>query len=192
MDKFANSLSPEYSEFQNKYYSDSLPKRFDTNNYSTQKFKELAQDPRSSDIKFDRVSIDEARTAVQATLENVMIEPVRPDMESAKFVDLDFTVQGPTPFTHFDIKTPVGSEILKKQGQTISLEDMSYKLGQKIVAQKQRFVGLENGPLGPENVGHIVDICYVPSSEKTIVKQNVLQGALDKGSDAGIIFLNNT
>ena len=192
MDKFANSLSPEYSKFQNKYYSESLPKRFDTNNYSTKEFKELAQDPRSSDTKFDRVSIDEARTVVQAKLEKVIIEPARPGMEAAKRVDLDFTVQGPAPFTHIDVKNPVGSEILKKQGQTISLEDMSYRIGQKIVAQKQRFVGLENGPLGPENVGHIVDLCYVPSSEKAIVKQNVLQGALDKGSDAGIIFLNDT
>ena len=80
-------------------------------------------------------------------------------MESAKRVDLDFTVQGPVPFTHIDVKNPVGSEILKKQGQTISLKDMSYRIGQKILAQKQRFVGLENGPLGPENVGHIVDLC---------------------------------
>ena len=37
---------------------------------------------------------------------------------------------------------------------------MSYKIGQKIMAQKHRFVGLENGPVGPENVGHIVDLCY--------------------------------
>lgn len=192
MDKFANSLSLEYSEFQNKYYSESLPKRFDTNNYSTKEFKELAQDPRSSDNKFDRVSIDEARTVVQAKLEKVIIKPTRPDTETAKRVDLDFRVKGPAPFTHIDVKNPVGSEILKKQGQAISLEDMSYRIGQKIVAQKQRFVGLEDGPLGPENVGHIVDLCYVPSSEKAIVKQNVLQGARDKGSDAGIIFLNDT
>jgi len=41
------------------------------------------------------------------------------------------------------------------------------------VAQKHRFVGLENGPVGPENVGHIVDLCYVSSSEKAIVKSNV-------------------
>ena len=34
MDKLANSLSPEYSEFQSKYCAESLPKRFDTNNYS--------------------------------------------------------------------------------------------------------------------------------------------------------------
>ena len=192
MDKFANSLSPKYSEFQNKSYSESLPKRFDTNNYSTKEFKELAQDPRSSNTKFDRVSIDEVRTVTQAKLQKVIIQPARPDMESARRVDLDFIVQGPIPFTHIDVKNPVGSEILKKQGQTISLKDMSYRIGQRIVAQKHRFIGLENGPLGPENVGHIVDLCYVPSSEKAIVKQNVLQGALDKSSDAGIIFLNDT
>ena len=124
MDKFANSLSPEYSEFQNKYYSESLPKRFDINNYSTKEFKELAQDPRSSNTKFDRVSIDEARTVVQAKLQKVIIQPARPGMESARRLDLDFTVQGPIPFTHIDVKNPVGSEILKKQWQTISLEDM--------------------------------------------------------------------
>jgi hypothetical protein len=190
MDKLANSLSPEYSEFQSKYYSKPLPKRFDTNNYSAREFKELAKDPRVDDVKYDRVSIDEARAIVQAKLENLVSKPTRPDMETARRVDLDYKVQGPAPFTHFDVKNPVGSEILKKQGQTINLEDMAYKIGQNIVAQKHRFVGLDNGPLGPENVGHIVDLCYVPSSEKAIVKQNVLQGAVDKGSDAGIIFLN--
>lgn len=57
--------------------------------------------------------------------------------------------------------------------------------------QKHRFVGLENGPASSENVGHIVDLCYVPGNEKSIVRQNILQGARDKGSDAGTIFLND-
>jgi hypothetical protein len=112
-------------------------------------------------------------------------------METARRVDLDYTVQGPAPFTHFDVKNPVGSEILKKQGQTISIEDMAYKIGQNIVNQKHRFVGLENGPVSSENVGHIVDLCYVPGNEKTIVRQTILQGARDKVSDAGIVFLND-
>ena len=29
-------------------------------------------------------------------------------------------------------------------------------------------------------VGHIVDFCYVPPSEKEIIKQKLLQGAKDK------------
>lgn len=107
MDKLANSLSPEYSEFQSKYYSKSLPKRFDTNNYSAREFKELAKDPRVDDGKYDRVSIDEARTIVQAKLENLVINPTRPDMETARRVDLDYEVEGPAPFTHFDVKNPV-------------------------------------------------------------------------------------
>ena len=191
MDKLANSLSPEYSEFQSKYYSESFPKRFDTNKCSAREFKELAKDPRVNGVKYDRVSIDEARAIVQSKLENLVINPTRPDMETARRVDLDCEVEGPAPFTHFDVKNPVGSEILKKQGQTISLEDMGYKIGQNIVAQKHRFVGLENGPVSSENVGHIVDLCYVPGNEKAIVRQTILQGARDKGSDAGIVFLND-
>jgi hypothetical protein len=191
MDKLANSLSPTYSEFQSKYYSESLPKRFDTNNYSAREFKELAKDLRVDDVKYDRVSINETRAIVQAKLENLVSNLTRPDMETARLMDLDYKVQGPAPFTHFDVKNPGGLEILKKQGQTISLEDMAYKIGQNIVTQKHRFVGLENGPIGPENVSHIVDLCYVPSSEKAIVKQNVLQVAVEKGSDAGIVFLND-
>jgi hypothetical protein len=191
MDKLANSLSPEYSESQSNYYSEFLPKRFDTNECSARKFKELAKDTRVDGVKYDRVSIDEARAIVQAKLETLVIKPTRPDMQIARRVDLDFTVQGPAPFTHFDVKNPVGSEILKNQGQTISLEDMTYKIGQNIVNQKHRFGGLENAPVSSENVGHIVDLCYVPGNEKAIVRQTILQGARDKGSDAGIVFLND-
>ena len=68
---------------------------------------------------------------------------------------------------------------------------MVYKIGQNIVAWKHKFVGLENGPVGLGYVGHIVDLCYVPSRGKEIVKQNVLQGAVNKGSDAEIVFLND-
>jgi hypothetical protein len=47
------------------------------------------------------------------------------------------------------------------------------------------------GPVNSESVGHIVDLCYVPDNEKAIVRQTILQGARDKGSDAGILFLND-
>jgi len=43
------------------------------------------------------------------------MKPANPDMETAKRVDLDFTVKEPESFTHVDLKTPVGSKILKKQ-----------------------------------------------------------------------------
>ena len=134
-------------------------------------------------------------------------------------MDIDLKVKGPSPWTHADVKQPVGSEALRKQGQTISVEEMAQTMGKKIVAQKHRFVGLENGPVSSKNVCHVVDLCYVPLDEKLIVKQNVLQGAADKaheivkenrlhgtakqdvllgaadkadtGSGAGIVFLND-
>ena len=180
MDAMSNSLNPEFSQYQNDYYPKSLPPRFDTTQCPSSKFNQLAHD--SVRNKYTRISIDEARAVVQAELKNVVIEPTRANQLEARRVDLDFKVQGPHPWTHVDIKQPIGSEALIKQGQTISVEDMAYKLGQKIVAQKHRFVGLEKGPVGPENVGHIVDLCYVPSSEKAIVKEKLLQGAVDKGS----------
>lgn len=79
MDTMANSLSPKYLEFQSKYYSKSLPKWFETNQCSVKKFKELANDPRANDTKYDRISIDEAKAVVQAEIENLVIEPTRPD-----------------------------------------------------------------------------------------------------------------
>ena len=189
MDAMSNSLNPEFLQYQKDYYPKSSPQRFNTNQCPSSKFNQLAYDPVRN--KHTRISIDEARAVVQAELQNVVIEPTRANELEARRVDLDFTVQGPDPWTHVDIKQPIGSKALSKQGQTISVENMAYKLGQKIVKQKDRFVGLENGPLSSENVGHIVDLCYVPSSEKAIVKQNVLQGAADNGSDTGIVFLND-
>jgi hypothetical protein len=120
------------------------------------------------DAKYDIVSIDEVRRIVQAKLEKLVIKPTRPDMETVRRVDLDYKVQRPAPFKHFYLKNSVGSEILKKQGQTISLEDMAYKIGQNIVNQKHRFVGLENCPVSSENVDRIVDLCYVLGNEKSI------------------------
>jgi hypothetical protein len=185
---YTRSFNPKFLEFQKNYYPKSLPQRFNTNQCPSSKFKQLAYDPIYKDYRI--ISIDEARAVVQAELQNLVIEPTRPNEFEAKLVDLDLKVEGPDPWTHVDIKQPVGSEALRKQNQTISVEEMAYRIGKKIVKQKHYFVGLETGPLSSENVGHIVDLCYVPSSEKAIVKQNVLQGAADSGSDTGIVFLN--
>jgi len=92
---------------------------------------------------------------------------------------------------HVDIKHPIGSKALIDQGRTVTIEDMGYEIGKKIVMQKNRSVGLKDSPVSPENVGHIVDLCYVSKNEKRIVRHNILKGARDQGSDAGIIFLNN-
>lgn len=72
------------------------------------------------------------------------------------------------PLTHIDIRYSVESNALRKQGQTISLEDMAYKTGQNIVKQKHRFLGRENGPVKSENLGHILDLVYVPASRRQL------------------------
>ena len=57
--------------------------------------------------------------------------------------------------------------------------------------QKRRFYGLEKGPKTSENVLHIVDLAYVPSHEKEIIKEYCLKGAEDAGGSEGILFLND-
>ena len=191
MDKLCKSISGEYNEFQNKYLKDSNFKRFDTKNYSVERFKKLAKNPRSTTNEFDRGSIDEARAITQAELEKLITKPIRPTRETAKMVDLDFEINGPGKYTWCDVKHPVGSHILKDQNRTIGIDKMAYSVGEKIVKQKSRFVGRPNGPQSAKNVLHLVDLSYVPSSEKSIVRKNIIQGALDAGSADGIKFLND-
>ena len=114
----------------------------------------------------------------------------RSNTGKALYLDLDFIDPTNEKYSHFYIKIPVGSEVLRRQNQPISLEEMAYNMGKKIIFQKHRFIGFKNGPARSEKVGHIVDLKYIPAHEKSIVKENILQGARDNGSDEGIMFLN--
>ena len=97
MDKLCKSISAEHNEFQNKYLKDSTFKRFDTKNYSVERFKKLATNPRSTTNEFQRGAVDEARAIIQAELEKLITEPIRPTSEIANRVDLDFKINGPAP-----------------------------------------------------------------------------------------------
>ena len=68
---------------------------------------------------------------------------------------------------------------------------MAYNIGKKSLKQKQIFCGLDQGPKTSENVLHIVDLAYVSSHEKDIVKEYCLKGAEDAGGSEGILFLND-
>lgn len=97
-------------------------------------------------------------------------------------------------YTHADIKHPVGSKILEKQEQTISLEQSAKKIGKKIIAQKTRAANIkEMGPKSSENVAHVVDLCYIPKNEQQIVKDSILEGAglTSETLTTEIIFLND-
>jgi hypothetical protein len=89
----SNSLSKEYSVFQNDYYPKSLPKRFDTNQCSARKFSELARDTRANDVKYDRALIGEARAVIQSKLQNLVIKPTRANKLEAQRIDLNLTDQ---------------------------------------------------------------------------------------------------
>ena len=105
------------------------------------------------------------------------LEVTRPDMVTKIYVDFDFNVQGPPPLKYLYVKIPVGSEVLRRQNQTISLKDMAYNMGKKFVFQKHRFVGIENGPASSEEVAHLVDLAFIPPNEKSTVRDNILKGA---------------
>ena len=48
METMSKRLSQEYVEYQDKYNSPLVSKRFDTKNYDKEKFKELAKDPKTN------------------------------------------------------------------------------------------------------------------------------------------------
>ena len=188
MEKMSKRLSQEYTEYQQKFNPPPVSKRFDTKNYDQEKFKELAKDPRANEEVFHKTTVDEARAALQAEMEGIVDNPQRIEKPICKSVDLDFKVDGPARYTHMDCKHPVGSEILIKQRQTININTMAYRMGKDIIEQKKRFCEFEQGPESSENVLHIIDLAYVSSPEKEIVKQYCLKGA---GSSEGIKFLND-
>ena len=191
MEELSQTLSQEYSNYQQDFNSPPLSERFDTTNYDQEKFLELGADPNAKKTVFHKTTVDEARSALHAEIEGHIENPQRLDQSFTKSVDLDFKVDGPYPSTHVDIKHPVGSEILQKQNSPMDLETMAYRMGGKLVDQKNRFCNLEQGPQTSENVLHIVDLAYVPLHEKEIIKEYCLKGAEDAGGSEGILFLND-
>ena len=189
MEKMCRTLSKEYRDYQRDFNSPLLWKRFDTTKFSKEKFMELAQDPKANKLVFLKTTVDEARAAIQLEMKGIIKNVSRIDKPYCKSVDLDFKIDGPGPYTYLDVKHPVGSQILKKQGQTIDIQTMAYRMGENCIDQKTRFCGLEQGPKSPENVLHVVDLGYVPLYEKEIVKEYCLKGAQDAGTSEGILFI---
>ena len=129
----------------------------------------------------------EARSALQAEIMGIIEDVERIPQPYCKSVDLDFRISGPAPYSHLDMKHPIGSLILKKQNSPYTLQESSLNLGKSIIKQKKRFCGLEQGPISSRNVLHIVDLCYVPKNQKEIVRDLCIKGA---GSPEGILFIN--
>ena len=141
METMSRRLSPEYTEYQQKFNSPPLSERFDTKQYDQSKFKELAKDPKAKKEVFHKTTVDEARTAIYAESEGLVNNPKRIEKPICNNVDLDFQIDGPGPYTHMDVKHPVGSEILLKQNSPYTLEQMANNMGKSLAKQKERFCG---------------------------------------------------
>ena len=77
METMSKRLSQEYTEYQQKFNSPPVSKRFDTTNYDQEKFKELAKDPRANKEAFHKTTVDEARAALQLEMEGIVDNPQR-------------------------------------------------------------------------------------------------------------------
>lgn len=187
METLGRQLSQEYKDYQQKFNSPTLSKRFDTLKFSKVRFEQLARDPNARTKVYHKKTVDEARSALQAEIMGIIEDVERIPQPYCKSVDLDFRISGPAPYSHLDMKHPVGSLILKKQNSPYTLQESSLNLGKSIIKQKKRFCGLEQGPISSRNVLHIVDLCYVPKNQKEIVRDLCIKGA---GSPEGILFIN--
>ena len=92
----------------------------------------MAKNPRVQYNDYTRTSIDEARSVVQAELQNLIEKPSRFSFKTSGIVDLDFKIEGPALYTHLDVEDPLGSYTLKKQKQRINIEQMAFRIGQKL------------------------------------------------------------
>lgn len=88
MNELANSLHVNSTNFEKERWASGLPERFDTHNYSAVEFAQLAIEP-SQDAATPQ-SIAEAKSIYQAKIEEIVINPRRPDRELAERVNLDF------------------------------------------------------------------------------------------------------
>lgn len=105
LDEGIRDLSPEFCEFMESYWDETLQPRFNIENYPLNKVKEMATDPRNPDKPLTKIDVDEARSAIQAQHEKKLENIRRPTQTEARLVDLDFVVDGPKPYTHTHIHT---------------------------------------------------------------------------------------
>lgn len=77
MEKMSRTLSEEYTEYQSKYNSPPVSKRFNTKTYDSKKFKLLSKDPKSNLELYHKATVDQARAALQAEIEQIIYNPQR-------------------------------------------------------------------------------------------------------------------
>jgi hypothetical protein len=177
-----------YQEFNSKMkekgYDESIP--------NEDRFLELSKNPQTSN--FDEKSIFETLSGLELECQGVVQNLGRP--ENPK-IDLDFmaerTNSGETIF--IDHKRMIDFGSLADKGTDISKfpshENVAFKMVKDNVLQKERFIGMENGPKSKSDVVHLYNFDNIRDvTEKPLLVQAVLNGSEQAGHTDGIIFLN--
>ena len=157
-----------------------------------QRFNDLCVNQETGAI--DEKSIFEAKGALQGEGQQMyrnLRRPANPD------VRLDFEATdiktGNTIFV--DHKGMIDFQSLEDQGKDISRfpshETVAYRMGQAIPSQKERFIGIPQGPKSANEVLHLVNFDKIRNSlEKPSLLSAVLNGAEDAGCGDNIAFIN--
>lgn len=149
---------------------------------SQERFNELSTNTQTGNI--DSKSIIEANGGLRAESKGLVKGLRRPKNPE---IDLDFEVIGPFPYSYMDIKTPIDFNSLGVDVSHFpSYEKVGESIGKKLISQKSRFCDELGGPVGPENVLHVVDLSKCPPDQVEVMKYSVIKGA---GSSIGIEFL---
>lgn len=194
MTEMGDFLVPGYRDFEQRHYPASNGRRFctdDWHHYSCSKFKRLSARLTPDGKKyFTNISIDEARSIIQAEQEKLIVKPMTLPSLIAFDIKFSYMVRGPKPLKYIEIITPktTNKELVKD-------DDSNYykELGNVIAKDKTLYQNNEgfDQPLwiAPESIGHIVDLVYIPRDLKNFVKQNILIGAK---SAREIMFINDS
>ena len=157
-----------------------------------QRFNDLCVNQETGAI--DEKSIFEAKGGLQGEGQKMyrnLRRPANPD------VRLDFEATdiktGNTIFV--DHKGMIDFQSLADQGKDISRfpshETVAYRMGQDIPSQKERFIGIPQGPKSANEVLHLVNFDKIRNSlEKPSLVSAVLNGAEDAGCGDNIAFIN--
>jgi hypothetical protein len=157
-----------------------------------QRFNDLSVNQETGAI--DEKSIFEAKGGLQGEGQKMytnLSRPANPDVR----LDFEATDINTGKRIFVDHKEMIDFQSLADQGKNISRfpshEAVAYRLGQNIPSQKERFVGLPQGPKSANEVLHLVNFDKIRNSlEKPSLVSAVLNGAEDAGCGDNIAFIN--
>jgi hypothetical protein len=157
-----------------------------------QRFNDLSVNRETGVI--DEKSIFEAKGGLQGEGQKMyknLSRPANPDVR----LDFEATHIKTGKRIFLDHKGMIDFQSLADQGKDISRfpshETVAYRMGQDIPSQKERFIGLPQGPKSANEVLHLVNFDKIRNSlEKPSLVSAVLNGAEDSGCGDNIAFIN--